>query len=82
MAMSMINPNVVHVSNVFLHECYGFPSLIVYLGIHLILVIHFVWCGIEYTVLVLVIIYQYFPIKSYTMAAPELFDVSAVGSCA
>jgi hypothetical protein len=28
-AMSMIDPNVVHVSNVFLHECYGLHSLCV-----------------------------------------------------
>jgi len=52
-AMSMIDPNVVHVSSVFLHESYVFPSLILCLGIHLILVMHFVWCGIEYSVMVL-----------------------------
>jgi len=52
------------------------------MAFHFILVMHFVWCGIEFTVvMVLVIIYKYFPIKSYTMAAPELFVVSAVGSC-
>jgi hypothetical protein len=64
-SMSMIGPNVVHFSNVFYMNVMVFlHSLCICvlwntnsLCIHLILVMHFVWFGIEFTVLVLVIIY-------------------------